>query len=160
MQILYLATIVLSGASLLASPHKTWKALRIALERFLQIAPPFIVMLLLVPIVLYLVPEPLLTKVLAQENKWIAVGGAIGLGSVSIMPGFIAFPLCGILRNKGALYMVISAFSTSLMMVGVVTFPLERAYLGTRLALSRNAVSLAIAVVVALATGFYFGELP
>ena len=160
MQILYVSTILLFGVSFLANPHKTRKALRIALERFLQIAPPFMVMLLVVPVVLYLVPEHLLTRVLAQENKWIAVSGAVGLGSVSIMPGFIAFPLCGILRNKGALYMVLSGFSTTLMMVGIVTFPLEKAYLGTKLALSRNAASLAIAVVVALATGLYFGELP
>jgi hypothetical protein len=56
--------------------------------------------------------------------------------------------------------MVLSAFSTTLMMVGVATFPLERTYLGTRLALARNLVSLGIALVVAIATGFVFGELP
>jgi uncharacterized membrane protein YraQ (UPF0718 family) len=76
------------------------------------------------------------------------------------MPGFIAFPLCGVLLERGALYMVLSAFSTTLMMVGVVTFPLERTYLGTRLALVRNVASLLIAIVVAVATGLVFGELP
>ena len=160
MQILYVSTLLLFGVSLWANFHKTVQALRIALGRFMRIAPAFIVMLMMVPVALYLVPDHLLTRVLAQENKWVAVGSAVGLGSVSIMPGFIAFPLCGILRDKGALYMVLSAFSTTLMMVGIVTFPLEKAYLGTRLALGRNAVSLVIAVVVALATGLYFGELP
>jgi len=46
------------------------------------------------------------------------------------------------------------------MMVGAVTFPLERKYLGTRIALTRNAVSLLIVLTVAMATGFFFGELP
>jgi hypothetical protein len=76
------------------------------------------------------------------------------------MPGFIAFPLCGILLREGALYMVLSAFSTTLMMVGIATFPLERTYLGARLALARNLVSLGIALLVAIVTGFVFGELP
>ncbi len=160
MLILYIITALLTGLSLLASPRKTGRALRIALRRFLKIAPAFLGMLMLVAVALYLFPDHVLGQMLARENKWIAAGSAIGVGSVSIMPGFIAFPLCGILLNQGALYMVLSAFSTTLMMVGVVTFPLERMYLGTRLALCRNGVSFIIAIVVAIATGLFFGELP
>ncbi len=160
MLILYIITVLLLGSSLLANPHKTGRALQVALQRFMKIAPAFLGMLVLVAVALYLVPDHLLVRVLARENKWIAVGSAFGLGSVSIMPGFIAFPLCGILLDRGALYMVLSAFSTTLMMVGVATFPLEKTYLGTWLALSRNAVSFIIAAVVTIATGFFFGELP
>jgi uncharacterized membrane protein YraQ (UPF0718 family) len=111
-------------------------------------------------VALYAVPESLLTRLLAGESKWLATVSAAVIGSISVMPGFIAFPLCGILLRNGAPYMVLSAFSTTLMMVGVATFPLERTYLGTRLALARNLVSLGIALVVAIATGFVFGELP
>ena len=160
MLILYIITVLLLGLSLLASPRKTGRALQIALRRFLRIVPAFLGMLMMVAVALYLVPDHVLVQVLARENKWIAVGSALGFGSVSIMPGFIAFPLCGILLDRGALYMVLSAFSTTLMMVGVATFPMERTYLGTRLALCRNAVSFIIATVVAIATGLFFGELP
>lgn len=160
MLILYMFTGLFLGVSLLASPQKTKSALKIAGRRFSKIAPEFIGMLMLISIALYIIPEPLLVQVLTGDNKWVAMMGAIGLGSVSIMPGFIAFPLCGILLNLGALYMVLSAFSTTLMMVGVATFPLERKYLGTQLALWRNATSFAIAFIVAIATGFLFGELP
>jgi hypothetical protein len=75
------------------------------------------------------------------------------------MPGFIAFPLCGMLLEKGVSYMVLSGFSTTLMMVGVLTFPVERAYLGTKVAVLRNLIYLMIAVVVTLITGLCFGEL-
>jgi len=160
MLILYIITALLIGLSLLASPRKTGRALQIALRRFLKIAPAFLGMLMLVAAALYLVPNHVLGQMLARENKWIAAGSALGVGSVSIMPGFIAFPLCGILLDQGALYMVLSAFSTTLMMVGMVTFPLERMYLGTRLALCRNGVSFIIAIIVAIATGLFFGELP
>ena len=160
MVILYTLTAVLLGLSLLANPNKTAQAVRIALRQFLKIVPVFLVMLMLVAVALYLVPQDLIAKLLARENKWLAMASALGAGSVSIMPGFFAFPLCRILRSGGALFMVLSAFSTTLMMVGVVTFPLERAYLGTRLALIRNAAGLGIGILVALATGFFFGELP
>ncbi|MBN2565356.1 MAG: hypothetical protein JXB46_06565 [Candidatus Eisenbacteria bacterium] len=156
---LYILTGVLLLASLSANRRKTLQALRVALGRFTGVAPAFVLMLVLVAVALYLMPEQAMLRALSPEGRWGAVGAALGLGSVSIMPGFIAFPLCGLLLERGALYMVLSAFSTSLMMVGVVTFPVEQAYLGVRLALVRNVVSLLIAVAVAVATGIFFGEL-
>jgi len=159
MQAIYVLTAVLVVLSLFASRAKTVQALRIALMRFMKIAPAFVVMLVLVAVTLYFVPERTMLRVLAPESKWEAVGAALGLGSVSIMPGFIAFPLCGVLLERGALYMVLSAFSTTLMMVGVVTFPVEKSYLGGRLALIRNVTSFFIALAVALVTGLVFGEL-
>jgi uncharacterized membrane protein YraQ (UPF0718 family) len=156
---IYLLTAVLLTVSLIASPSKTLQALRIAFRRFLRIAPSFVVMLVLVAVALYLLPESVMLRLLAPRREWVGVVAALGVGSVSIMPGFIAFPLCGVLLERGALYMVLSAFSTTLMMVGVVTFPVERSYLGWKLALSRNVVSLLIAVAVAAVTGLVFGEL-
>lgn len=158
--LLYTLTALLLLVSLCANREKTATAVNIAGRQFLKIAPAFLVMLVCVAVALYLVPEDLLTRLLARENKWLATATAAGVGSVSVMPGFIAFPLCGILLRNGAQYMVLSAFSTTLMMVGIATFPMERAYLGTRLALVRNLVSLGIALAVAVVTGFVFGELP
>jgi uncharacterized membrane protein YraQ (UPF0718 family) len=74
------------------------------------------------------------------------------------MPGYIAFPLGGILRGNGVSYMVISAFTTTLMMVGVLTFPVEKAYLGFKAALIRNILSFLIALIVAVFIGMFFGE--
>jgi uncharacterized membrane protein YraQ (UPF0718 family) len=160
MSFLYILTAILLMVSLLKNPGKTMAALRTALRRFVKIAPAFIVMIVLVAVFLYLVPENLMVRVLARENKWEGMAYALGAGSVSVMPGFIAFPLCGILRDRGALYMILSAFSTSLMMVGIVSFSLEKECLGLRLAVARNVAGLVIAVLVAIATGFFFGELP
>jgi len=156
---LYALTAVALVASFIANREKTGSALRVAWMRFSKIAPAFVVMLVLVSVALYLLPERTMLRLLAPQHKWVGVATALGVGSVSIMPGFIAFPLCGVLLERGALYMVLSAFSTTLMMVGVVTFPLEKTYLGARLALVRNLSSLLIAIVVALVMGLVFGEL-
>ena len=160
MSALYVLTAVLLAVSFIANRDKTLKALRIAFKRFVKIAPAFVVMLVLVAVVLYLLPEGTMVRILAPEHKWTGVVTALGVGSVSVMPGFVAFPLCGVLSERGALYMVLAAFSTTLMMVGVVTFPLERGYLGAKLAFVRNVGSLLVAVAVAVVTGLVFGELP
>ena len=76
-----------------------------------------------------------------------------------MMPGFIVFPLCGILLNKGVSYMVLSAFTTSLMMVGILTYPIEKEYFGAKVTIARNIISLITALIVAVSIGFFFGEL-
>jgi uncharacterized membrane protein YraQ (UPF0718 family) len=123
-----------------------------------KILPAFLVMLVLVSIVLFLVPESLISTYLGGNNRYVGVLIGAVLGSVVLMPGFIAYPLCGILLQKGVAYMVLSAFSTTLMMVGVLTYPVEKAYLGTKVTVIRNLISFAIALLVALATGLFFGE--
>ena len=80
-------------------------------------------------------------------------------GSITLMPGFIAFPLSGILLQKGVTYTVISAFTTTLMMVGFVTFPIEKKYFGGKVMIIRNVLSLFIAFIVAVVTGIFFGEI-
>ena len=144
--------------SLIADHRKTGRALQIALQRGLKILPAFGVMLVLVSIVLTLIPDSLITEYLGNRNLLVSVFFASLFGSLTLMPGFIAFPLCGILLSKGVAYMVLSAFSTTLMMVGVLTLPIERVYFGNRVAAVRNLIALIIALMVAFITGIVFGE--
>jgi uncharacterized membrane protein YraQ (UPF0718 family) len=156
---LYIITGIALLISLIASREKTFKALKIALKRFLNILPAFLTMLVLVSIVLFLVPDKLFSKYLGTDNKLIGVLLAALLGSITLMPGFIAFPLSGILLQKGVAYTVIATFTTTLMMVGVVTFPVEKAYLGVRVTVLRNIIGLLIALCVAAIIGIYYGEI-
>lgn len=45
------------------------------------------------------------------------------------------------------------------MMVGIVTIPIERRYLGIKVTLIRNAIALITALCVALVIGLLYGEL-
>jgi uncharacterized membrane protein YraQ (UPF0718 family) len=116
-------------------------------------------MLILVSVVLFLIPDEIISRYLGASNRYIGLLSASVLGSVILMPGFIVFPLAGILLTKGVPYMVLSAFSTTLMMVGVLTFPVEKAYLGVRVTIIRNIISFFIALIVAIVTGIVFGEI-
>ncbi|GAH23643.1 unnamed protein product, partial [marine sediment metagenome] len=55
--------------------------------------------------------------------------------------------------------MVLSAFTTTLMMVGIITFPLEKEYFGVKVTVIRNIISFFIALIVAIITGIFFGEI-
>jgi len=156
---LYVVTLLVLIVSLLRSRQKTAAALRIAVKRLLRILPAFVTMLILVSVVLFFVPDEAISRYLGAENRLVGVCAASLIGSITMMPGFIAFPLSGILLHKGVPYMVLSAFTTTLMMVGVLTYPIEQAYFGPKLTIVRNVVSFCIALVVAAVTGVAFGEI-
>ena len=159
MYYLYMLTILALLISVFKNVEKTSKAIKIALKRFINILPAFLSMLILVSIILFLVPDKVILTYLGNNNKFIGIILASFFGSVTLMPGFIAYPLCGILLNKGGSYMVLSAFSTTLMMVGIPTYPIEKEYFGTKVTIIRNLFSFFIAVIVALITGIFFGEI-
>jgi uncharacterized membrane protein YraQ (UPF0718 family) len=160
MSLLYVLVGLGIAISLIASREKTLLAIKIAAARFLSILPAFLVMLILVSVVLILFPDEVIVAYLGIDNRFAGAFLASLFGSITLMPGFIAFPLCGILLEKGVSYMVLSAFSTTLMMVGVLTYPVEKAYFGARVTIVRNLLSFLTALVIAAATGFFFGELP
>ena len=145
--------------SLIFSREKTTRSLKIAARRFIRFFPAFLLMIVLISVVLYLIPDEVISRYLGSDNKFAAMALASLLGSVIVMPGFIAFPLAGILVQKGVAYMVVAAFTTTLMMVGVLTVPIERAYFGLKVTVIRNIISFFIALVVAVVIGLFFGEI-
>lgn len=152
-------TIILFLLSFLKDREKSLKALIIAWKKFSKIFPAFIMMIIITSISLALLPEEVITKALDNENKFISLLLASSIGSVTMMPGFITFPLAGVLLKKGVTYMVLSAFTTTLMMVGVLTYPLEKAYFGAKVTIIRNLAGLVIALTISIVTGLFYGEL-
>ena len=145
--------------SIIIDRKKTLAAIKISYKKFIDIIPAFLAMLIFVSIVLFFVSDKMISNYLGNNDKFIGITLASLLGSITLMPGFIAFPLCGILLKKGVSYMVLSAFTTTLMMVGILTYPIEKKYFGVKVTIIRNVISLFIALIVALSIGFFFGEL-
>jgi len=156
---LYVITGLALIFSFIASKEKTLKALAISYKRFINILPAFLMMLVLVSVVLFLIPDKFISDYIGVENKTVGVLSAAFLGSITLMPGFISYPLAGILLNQGVTYMVLSAFTTTLMMVGVLTYPIEKQYFGIKVTIIRNTISLLIALVISVITGIMFGEI-
>lgn len=159
MNLLYYVTGAALLVSIIADRKKTFMALKIAYKKFIKIMPAFAIMLIFVSIVLYFFTDELISAHLVDSDRFFSMISASVIGSITLMPGFIAYPLCGILRAKGVLYMVLSAFTTTLMMVGILTFSIEKEYFGIKVTLLRNAMSFIIAIIIAVITGFFYGEI-
>ena len=69
--------------SLITSRDKTLKALKISYRRFINILPAFLIMLVLVSVVLFLIPDEAISEYLGVENKFAGVLLASFLGSVT-----------------------------------------------------------------------------
>lgn len=158
---IYLAiiTFTLVVISFFTDRKKTISGFKLAIKKFIFILIPILLVLVFVSVVLFFISEDMISKILSNGNKYIGVLIASVFGSITMVPGFIAFPLCGILKQNGISYMVISAFTTTLMMVGTLTLPVEKEYFGFKVALLRNIISFFIAIVTSLITGIFFGEI-
>lgn len=134
--------------SLVADRRKTWAGVLKAARMFLGILPMLVGVLAAVSLLLAAIPTSLLERALSGGIASFLL--ALVVGSVTLIPGFIAYPLAGVLRDHGASVAVVAAFITTLMMVGIVTLPLEIRVFGRRVAVLRNALAFAGAVVVAV----------
>ena len=155
MLVLSIITIVCLIVSLLFDSGKTLKGIKKGLKMFINLLPVLLLMLALVSIVLFLIPDETLVKYMGEGsgvNGWIT---AEALGSVALIPGFIAYPLCGILIKSGVAYSVIAVFITTLMMTGFLTLPVEAKFFGWKVSVIRNLVSLAAALFIGLIMGFF-----
>ncbi len=159
MYYLYIATGLALLISFIMNKEKTFRAIEIAFKKLLNILPAFLTMLIFISVVLFLIPEKVISDYLGNNSRFISVIFASLIGSITLMPGFIVFPMCGILLKKGVAYMVLSAFTTTLMMVGILTYPVEKEYFGAKVTIIRNVISFFIALIVSLAIGIFFGEL-
>ena len=156
-----MALYVVAAAALIISAavdhRKTGKALVVTVKKLRRILPGYLHLLILLSFVL-LVSDSFIIKILNTSNPWFGLVSALAIGSLTMIPGFISYPLAGVLVEHSVPMMVVAGFVTSLMMVGIVTFPVERAYFGIRMALMRNGLSLIIALVISMAMGVVYGE--
>ena len=159
MTVIYISCAVLYIISLIASPKKTWKAAKSGIKMLLKILPQFIVIILVMTFVLYIFPPEKIVGLLSRSGDWVNMFVASIIGSIVVIPGFIAFPLAGILKDIGVGFAVLASFTTTLMLVGVLTYPLEKQYYGAKLAVVRNVSSYVIAIVVSIVVGLFMGGL-
>lgn len=150
---IYIVTAVALGISFFKSKEKTIQALKKAWKSFENILPQFLSILLIIGFVLSILNANQISKLIGQESGWIGVFIASIIGSITLIPGFIAFPLASALLNNGAGYMQIGAFISTLMMVGIVTIPLEIKFFGKKAAILRNTLAFIFSLFVALMLG-------
>ena len=152
-KVLYAATVVGLAVSWGKDREKTKTALKKAWKSLENILPSVLAVLMLIGLILTVLDEQAVSRWLGAESGVRGLCMAAVVGSLTLIPGFVALPLAASLVRAGAGYAQIALFISTLMMVGVATLPLEAKYFGRRAALKRNVLSLIAAVITSLMVG-------
>jgi len=144
------AAFILLVWSVLKDRDKTKKSLEVAKGMFLKIGGEIFGLLLLVALFFAVVPQGAIESLLGGANVFLSsIYGAL-MGTVLILPKFVAMPLAADLIAEGAHIVVAAGFITTLTMVGFVTAPVEIEHFGKKYTLVRNVLSFIFALMVAL----------
>ena len=151
---IYLIAIIFLIISLVKSRAKTKQALLKAWNSFKNILPLLLGVILLIGLILSILDTSLISRIIGEKSGPLGVLLASVVGSITLIPGFIAFPTAALLLAGGAGYIQIAAFVQTLMMVGIVTLPMEIKYFNKKVAILRNVISFVLSIGVAYSIGF------
>ena len=150
---MYGITILLLVISYYKDKKKTKMALKKAWKAFENILPEFLTVIMFVGVLLAVLNPEVISKIIGNNSGWFGVIIAAIVGSITLIPGFVAFPTAAMLLQNGAGYMQIGAFLSTLMMVGIVTMPVEIKYFGKKLTILRNLFAFIFSFLVAYIIG-------
>lgn len=154
---LYLLAVILLMVSYKRDKKKTKMALKKAWKSFENIMPQFLTILAFLGMVLALLSPDVISRLLGQKAGWQGLIIASIIGSITLIPGFIAFPVAAILLKNGAGFAQVAVFVSTLMMVGIVTLPLEIKCFGKKISIMRNMFAYLFSFMVALVIGMVLG---
>lgn len=147
----------MAGLALLISffkdQEKSKKSLRIAWNQFIKLLPSVISIMLFIGITLAILDNEAISKIIGEQSGIAGVLIALVLGSVTLIPSFVAFPLGGALLNAGAGYPQVAALVSTVMAVGIITIPTEIKYFTKSLAIKRNVSAFIICVIFTIVIG-------
>ena len=123
--ILYGLCIVLTLVSFLKNKEKTKKAVINGIKSFEKIMPQFLSIVIVIAITLTILKPETISKLIGKDSGILGVLLSSIVGSIAMMPTFVAFSTGNTLLQNGAGYAQVSALITTLTMVGMLTFPLE-----------------------------------
>ncbi|HDP79025.1 MAG TPA: permease [Mesotoga infera] len=155
--VVYFITGLLLLFSLIASRKKALMALKKAWRSFERILPELIAIMLFVGLLIALLNPETISQLLGENSGILGLFIASVVGSITLIPGFVAFPTAAMLLSNGAGTTQIALFVSTLMMVGVATFPVEKKYFGSRLSIMRNVMALGFSFIVAGLMGMILG---
>jgi uncharacterized membrane protein YraQ (UPF0718 family) len=155
MQTLLLLTFFVTIISFLKDKQKTNLGIRKGLKMFLKIFPSLVYILILLSFVLWLFPQETISNFLGYDSGWLGFFLSAGIGAISLIPGFVAYPLGNALLKSGVSYQILAVFITTLMMVGIVTLPLEAKFFGWKASIIRNSFSFIAAILIGIMMRFF-----
>lgn len=147
--ILYLATFLLIIISYKKDKEKTYKALLKGWKSIENILPQFLGIILVVGITLAALRPEVITNIIGDNSGILGVILSSVLGSVAMMPTFVAFSTGDMLLKNGAGIAQVAALISTLTLIGIITIPLEAKYIGKKATIYRNILAFVFSIIVA-----------
>ena len=151
--VMWVGTLIFLGISFAKNKHKTKQALKMAFNMGKGMAVSIFSIVFAIGLILTLLPPTEIATFVGKQSVLLATIASALLGTITLVPAFIAFPLVGTLVGAGIGIIPAVAFLTTLTMVGVVTFPLEKKEFGAKFTAVRNGLSFLFAIIIALVMG-------
>lgn len=151
--ILYVLSIFLLILSFIKDKKKTKTAIKSAIKSFENIMPQFLSIILIVGFILAMLNPKTISALIGESSNFLGVILSSIIGSVTIMPTFVAFSTGNTLLQNGAGISQVAALISTLTLVGIVTYPLEAKYIGKKAAFLRNFIAFLFSFLVAFIMG-------
>lgn len=139
--------------SVIKDKERTFNSVKMSGGMMKHMAGEIIAILFLIGLILTFVPPEAIQQYAGQSDSLLTTVLFALIGCITLIPAFVAFPLAGSLLSAGAGLVPVVAFLTTLTMVGIVTFPLEKKEFGTKFTVVRNSLSFVFAIIIALVMG-------
>ena len=151
--ILYGLCIMLLLISFSKDKEKTKKAVKNGLKSWEKIMPQFLSITIVISIILAILKPEIISNLIGESSSILGVLLSSVIGSIAIMPTFVAFSTGNTLIQSGAGYAQVSALISTLTMVGLLTYTLESEYIGKKAAFYRNFFAFLFSFIVAIFMG-------
>lgn len=151
--ILYGLAIFLFIISFFKDKDKTKQALIKSLKSFENIMPQFLSIIIVVGIILSLLDTQTISTLIGTDSGFLGILLSAIIGSIAMMPTFVAFSTANSLLLSGAGYAQVAALVSTLTLIGVLTFSLEAKYIGKKAAFYRNLIAFFFSIIVAFFMG-------
>ena len=151
--ILYGLCIFLLILSFIKDKSKTKKAIILGLKSFENILPQFLCIIITVGILLSFFTTETISEIIGNNSGFMGIILSAIIGSITMMPTFVAFSLGHTLLLNGAGYAQVASLVSTLVLVGIMTFSLESKYIGRKAALLRNLIGFIFSIIVGIILG-------
>lgn len=152
---IWVGTLIFLGISFAKNRNRTKRALKMAFNMGKGMVMSIFTIIFAIGLILTLLPPADIAAFVERQPTIIATVVSALLGTITLIPAFIAFPLAGTLVDAGVGIVPSVAFLTTLTMVGVVTFPLEKREFGAKFTAARNGLSFLFAIIIAIVMGVF-----
>ena len=152
-KVFWAITLLWFAGSMIKDRKKTLDSVKMSTGMMKGMGSEIVAILFIIGLILTFIPPETIKQFMGGSNVLLSTVVFAFVGSITLIPAFVAFPLAGSLMDSGASIVPVVAFITTLTMVGVVTFPLEKKEFGVKFTITRNLLSFAFAIIIALVMG-------